>query len=355
MAQPPKREPLLCDLLLSEAVQRAHREVRYPKAFLSGAREGLQLAKKFVLDEEAAQWCGQMLRKMPRIVADAQDFAIPPFENTWIEMPFKPFYEAVTGLRPDDTADTRVGYLVRGPVAYVGAMSTPDRAYPGMDAGWMPVRYRLNHAPDAGFERALVQTLGLPDFSLDMLYWGESYSSLVGDKETESLRVLRSSHAVEPMMLDAPELSEQQQLDSWWARIARSNGDLRNIVGLLLFLNRTVDLQVQRDVGFGHRMMRGKLGVLAAHRVIGLSLDPLPRLLKLCAGEGVWRRLHDVRGHLCHNKMARTSGCQHPDWEEYEPLKWRCPQCKGLRWWRREHSRGHAEKGVVASSYSVTR
>lgn len=355
MAPSSKREPLLCDFLLSDAVQKAHREVSYPKAFLAGTRDGLQVAKKFVLDEQAAQWCGQMLRKLPRIVADAQDFAIPPFEATWIELPFKPFYRAVTGQEPDETSDTRIGYLVRGPVAYVGAMSVGDPSARGLTAGWVPVRYRLNHAPSEALETKLAEQLKLPEHALDLLYWGESYLSLVGDQELESLRVLRASHALEPVPLDLPGLSEQERRTAWWSSVSRSNGDLRNIIGLLLFLNRTSDIQVQHDVGFSRGMVRGKPGVLAAHRVIGLSLDPLPRLVRLCAGEGVWRRLHDVRGHLCHNKVARTSGCQHPDWEEYEPLKWRCPQCKGLRWWRREHSRGHAGKGVVASSYSVSR
>lgn len=350
-----KREPLLCDLLLTGQVEKAHREVRYPKAFLANARESLQVSKKFVLDEAAAVWCGEMLRKMPRVVADAQDFALAPFPNTWIELPFAPFFRAVTGFEPDRTCDSKVGYLVSGPSVYVGAMAGGIQAFPGMDAGWMPVRYRLNHAPDSKLEGRLTQVLGLPEYALDLLYWGESFKALVGDQETESLRVLRESHAVEPVLLEWGELDEKQALDTWWKRIARSNGDLRNVVGLLLFLNRTRDLQVQQEVGFARAMLRNKPGVLAAHRVISLKLDPTPQLLKLCAGEGVWRRLHDVRGHLCHNKVAKSSDCQHPDWEEYEPLHWRCPRCKGLRWWRKAHSRGHEEKGMVESRYSVTR
>jgi hypothetical protein len=42
-------------------------------------------------------------------------------------------------------------------------------------------------------------------------------------------------------------------------------------------------------------------------------------------------------------------------WIEYEPLRWRCERCGGHRWWRREHSRGTPEVGVVTSEYAVSR
>ena len=33
--------------------------------------------------------------------------------------------------------------------------------------------------------------------------------------------------------------------------------------------------------------------------------------------------------------------------------KWFC-ECGGLRWWRKQHMRGHEEKGLVTSEYKVT-
>jgi hypothetical protein len=65
------------------------------------------------------------------------------------------------------------------------------------------------------------------------------------------------------------------------------------------------------------------------------------------AHSGITKRLHDVRGHFCHDKRARQTGeqwCGH-DWVEYEPLRWKCERCGGKRWWRNEHQRGDVEKG----------
>jgi hypothetical protein len=141
----------------------------------------------------------------------------------------------------------------------------------------------------------------------------------------------------------------------FWGQLYNgSAGDLRNIIGLLLFLNRTSQVRYEREEPtLPGRFIGRKQTNFLAHRVISFKLNPLPRLVKLCAGESIRRRLHDVRGHFCHNKIARENNHLH-DWIEAAEnhLQWSC-ECGGLRWWRNPHMRGHEGKGLVLSEYNV--
>lgn len=355
------REPLLADLLRAQPTRARMSEGGvYPDSFLQNVNDTLAVAKKFVLDDAAAVWCARMLRTMPRIVADAMDFAIPAFESMWIELPFRPFFREMTGVDPDETADGRVGYLFQGPVVCVAAGRDPDATSfeagkEDIAASWMPVRYIMNRPPNPKMEADILEAIGQSPASLDVLAWGESIFDLTQAVDRAGIEVLRESHTIEPVIGPwmAKTLGRQEQLNKWWQAMSTSNGDLRNIIGLCLFLNRTRDLQTIRDVPMGQRMIMRKPSTLARHSVVSFELNPLPALQNLCAGDGIWRRLHSVRGHFCHDQRARQAACQHPEWEEIAPMRWRCGACHGLRWWRKEHRRGHIEKGVVETSYAV--
>jgi hypothetical protein len=140
-----------------------------------------------------------------------------------------------------------------------------------------------------------------------------------------------------------------------------SGGNLKQALAILLFLNRTRKIQVVEEIGMKAMVPRpNHPKVLLAHSVIRMSADPVTIVKDLCANESVFRRLHDVRGHFCHDKVARESSCEPHEWEESEDssdkhLRWSCKLCKGKRWWRHEHRRGHEDAGLVTSEYRVTK
>jgi len=213
---------------------------------------------------------------------------------------------------------------------------------------------------------------------IDLQMWGSSALSFIQDDaerqtleglpyvearinqswDAEGLRSLRESHTLR--IRDIPGIPRRAIKDV----VQGSSGDLRNIIALLLFLNRTADIQTVREEGMAHGMIERRPRPLMPHRVVSLRIDPMPRLMKLVANrEHIERRLHDVRGHYCHDRRARESGCPHGAemagdfgewWTEYEVLRWKCQECGGKRWWRREHARGTANIGVTTQSYAVT-
>jgi hypothetical protein len=185
-----------------------------------------------------------------------------------------------------------------------------------------------------------------------MLYWGEAINKLYAEKDKEGLRALRQNHRIH-----FPEKNPETAKMLWDKIVMQSGGDLRNIIAILLFLNRTREIQVVDAVPHARGMIKNKASTYLSYNKITIKLNPGPLIKKLVPGEGTWRKLHDVRGHFCHDKRAREAGhlwCSH-EWIEFEPLKWSCERCNGKRWWRNEHKRGHDEKGIVISEYEVTK
>lgn len=352
-----KREPLLADKFLAMEYNRT-----VPRGYWDSSRSNLMLAKRFVLDHGASIYCAEMIKQCPRIIADAQDFAIPPFQRTYIELPLVDWYERITDRRADPTGDQRIGYLIVNNDVRCFAENAEE-------AGIFPIEYHLNQPFSLQQEFALVQKLGTSRLGLDLFYWGESAKDFgfgndwkvnrqrdteMDDWQREGLRSLRANHSFSVHLPSHPRYSEEQLPEIWDNFRQGAGGDLRNIIALLIFLNRTSRVRVEREMPFKRQMVYRKPVNLLKHRVITIHVNPVPKLLHIAAGEGIRRRLHDVRGHFCHNEVARTNHHEH-DWQEdaeADHLRWTCV-CGGLRWWRKEHKRGHEDKGIVTSEYKV--
>lgn len=349
-----KRQPLLADRLLADGC----RDTYLTRKWSEQALTSLQTAKRFVLDAQATKYLAMMVREYPRVIADAQDFAIPPYSNMWIEFPFKTYFREITGREPEGTADDVVGYLFDGPQVRTAASAQSDTKIGHIvSQGFLPIEFTLHRPMRLSEELQLSQRLGTSRMGLDYWMWGSTAEALqVWD--AEGLRALRENHTLKVGGVKddlPPELLSEA--------FKNSAGELRNIVALLLYLNRTHDIQKLEEFKAVQGFIGNKLKVYGKHNVISLKLDPTTRIKRLVAGSGVKHRLHDVRGHFCHDQQARK-GCQHGSelfgdfgdhWDEYQPLKWKCRDCGGKRWWRKEHARGSLDEGVVVSEYAVTR
>lgn len=368
--KPPKiRKPLLADLLLATGTKKYLMDTRWTERSL----DRLRLAKKFVLDDKAAEYVALMVKENPRIVADAQDFAVPPFKLMWVEFPFATYFRTVSDTEPDATSDRRLGYLVSGSTVVVGAESSTG-------CSWLPVEYQLHKPMTASEEHHLMETLKTSRLGIDVWFWGQTARFFMDDTPTvkelaledraaaldrinqwgaAGLRALRANNTVQLAPIKAP-----YDKTVYPMLLEGSAGDLRNIVAMLLFLNRTADVQYQEETPMGQAIVHRAVRPLMPYTTISMKLDPMPRLRKLVAGSGVMRRLHDVRGHFCHDKRARE-GCLHGEelqgdwgewWEEYDVLRWKCVRCGGKRWWRKEHHRGSSDVGVIKEQiYAVTK
>jgi hypothetical protein len=353
------REPLLADRFLAADYKNFGAGL-VTREFWDTTRDNLCLAKRFVLTEDAARYCAQLLKDAPRIVADAQDFAIPSHERMYIEFPFKVWYETLTGAKLDYSGDSRIGYLIVGNEIRSEVRVLAESLG---EAGLSPFEYHLNQPLTFQQQLALAKRFNVSRMAFDLFFWGSSVAGIGtvtvknGQKhvtfdewQKEGIRALRDNHS---FSIHIPHRREHELPAIWDKFYDASAGDLRNIIGLLLFLNRTAHTRVEREEPYQSRMINRKPVNLLKHRVITMHVNPVPKLIHLAAGEGIRRRLHDVKGHFCHNEITWTNNHDH-EWDEdpEHDFHWYCV-CGAFRWWRKKHKRGDDAQGIVTSSYKV--
>jgi hypothetical protein len=348
----PKRRPLLIDEVLANPYKGAPKEA-LKKINVVKAR--LRDAKVFVLDEAAAVYAAQMMRDHPEAIAKDIEFAIPPFQQMYIEFPFPRFYETVTSMDthddplPLEDQDTDVGYFYDGPRVYVMSRTAdPTQAGRGM---LLPLRFRLNQPFTFQEEQQIATDLQGSRLSIDSFFWGSCYPKLMAKNDVASARALREHHSCE-VWYGKDTLLEPKGL---MTHLLRTNaGDMRSIVAFLLFLNRTRDVQVIDEIPPAPSFIHAKPRTLVRHNLIRIKLDPGPLLQRAFKGRatGGWRREHDVRGHWCADRNYHANPHDH-DMRELHHQYWKCIICGGCKWWRKAHHRGRKDLGTVKTVYEV--
>lgn len=353
-----KRLPLLAD----EFLNLLPADMPKPMAKrMTMMQNRLRSAKVFVLDRTAAEYAAHFIRDYPEAIAADQEFAIPSFDRMYVEVPFDAFFTALgspSGM-PESDADTEVGYLFDGPDVFVLSRARNKVGRQRLPL-CLPITYHRNRPFTAKAEQDMCEMIGTSRIGIDGLFWG---ASLMKFYETDhpAARSLRANHSFEwwPEIASAFRPGEMDHL----AKV--SAGDLRNIIAITIFLNRTREVRIDDEVPPAQGFIGNKQKPYTKHNVVRLKLDPKPLLARVYGHTGSKKRLHDCRGHFCHDKVARASGHhlgalpgtqKHtPDWREYGVNEWRCLVCGGKRWHRREHKRGTKDVGKIVKHYEVTK
>jgi hypothetical protein len=380
----PKRTPLLMDeFLMARADSLSKHYGKRFRKLLPVLHDQAMVAKRFVLDAQATRYLGETVRDVPEAIAYAQEFAIPAFPKMWVEFPAKVLYEAVTGQPADDLSDERLAYFYLGPNVYVIIDGHGDRAGAKSNIALSPFYYRLNQPFDVEQQGEFAKQFGVSRLGIDAFMWGMASSKFWGgphkvvevtdafghhtlaaefdanNEPNPAFSMLRANNSVDHVMDNT--FLDQIPIERRAAWLQTHNGDLRNIIAMLLFLNRTSKTQYRTDYGPVRQMLHAKARTFVGYTSISVHLNPVPALRTMLhdAGEQ-WRRRHDVRGHFCLNKQARHAealqcvGGLH-EWAEVGVNQWRCARCTGLKWWRKAHQRGHIETGLIQADYAVTK
>lgn len=353
----PKREPLLLDAFLAKKVIAGE-----PLSKWAGRlQDRLQDAKVFVLDKQAAIYAAQFIKNHPEAIATDQEFAIPPFDRMYVELPFEAFFNELgsKGFFDAPNADTEVGYFFDGPDCFVMSQARNLQGREGSPL-CLPIVYHRNKPFTVEAELAMAEAMQTSRIGIDGMLWGSSLQRF-HEAASPMARALRENHSFEwwPEVRGVLKPNELDHL----AKV--SAGDMRNIIALTLFLNRTREVRIEDTVPPAMGFVGNKLKPYVKHNIVRIKLDPKPMLARVYAHTGTQRREHDCRGHFCHDKVARASGHhvgalpgteKHPaHWTEYGVNQWRCLVCGGKRWHRKEHKRGHKEVGKVKKVYEVTK
>jgi hypothetical protein len=383
-----KRQPLLADKFLLYKPT----EFIVDRRIEDRVRSRLLSAKRFRLDWEATQRAASVMRDIPDLLIREQQFARAPYPVTWIEFPFEPWWREITHREPAPDADTEIGYLIDNDNVYVvsgndnAARQLNDPTFPQVSL--LPLYYQLHRPWPLSEQLDFAMAAKVSRLGLDGFLWGESIYELIRDPDNpenmlpfdqQPQRILRENHTCSVLPLSELALRASNVNDIVYKMVGGASGELRNIIGLLLMMNRPSLTQYVRDIGHHRTFLRGKLRPYLSHTVVSITIDPLPqlRLVGTPAGEAVEKRRHEVRGAYCHDEAYRKgtkAGCVH-EWTEHpdyidEALddkrwhtnhggftefdNWKCIHCGGHRWWREHHERGNAGIGWVDKEYEIT-
>ncbi len=303
----------------------------------------LRQAKRYVLTDPAAVKVGRAIHAYPEMLVHHGQFAIPPFDECWIEFPSRNFHQEVVPdayhmVSPEGllTSDSRVGYLFSEGRCYVGAAR--DRG----DPSFSPIIVELNKPSSFQSERAFAESLGISRLRLNDLFWGVS---MARDLPQDLVRQFRAQHSV-TLALDESVVASIQRNGRGDEFITGCAGEVRNIIGILLMLNQPKFIRYIGEVPRHRAMTHRGPKVFLGHSVIEIDLNrkPVNVILGRPKGTHATPRLHDVSGHFAHREVRQL--CEHR-WEQEDDRHWSCANCHGKRWWRAGHKRGDASIGIM--------
>jgi len=383
-----KRRPTLADRFIARKYSDWERAV-HPKT-IDQLKRSARNARRFVLTEDATRRIGEVITTIPDLLIREHQFARAPYDLTWIEFPSHVLWEMFRARHPaaytsagiwgdPEASDHTIGYLIdheRVNIICGGTVADPD-TLPNI----LPIQYRLHTEWDAADQTEYARRAGLiPPEDLEMYLWGSTWVDL--KKATRDELINRNT--AEFLPVNPLHHNAQRWLDDGEMRdaVRGSVGELRNIIALLLVMNRPSLTRYVRTFPNSRGFYKGKILPFLAHTTVTMDLDARPtlQLIGTPAGEEVSRRRHEVKGHYKHDQTSRQysriAGCIHEyqpthgpkeDWAPWPdapigmpgepgvPRNWVCSECGGKRWWQKDSERGTAEKGFLAhDGYDVT-
>jgi len=307
-----KRLPLLADRFLARRFEPLERII-HPKAE-DQIRRSVRNARKFVFDEDAARRVARVVIEVPDLLVREHRFARAPYDVTWIEWPSWAYWQTLRDHNPKayeaqgtwgelESADHTVGYLIDH--GRINTLAGGTVAKPNGRIHITPIQYRLHTEWPVEDQLEFCRLVGSTRIGLDAAMWGSTYDILSQDER----RMLRAYNVVEPTPFNPVHVAYNSLMKDGGLMPSMRGcvGDMRTVIAILLMLNRPSISRYVRTLPNASGWIKGKVAAYMAHTVINVNLDAAAslRLVGTSADDPNPRRRHEVRGHFCHDAIAR--------------------------------------------------
>jgi hypothetical protein len=378
-----RRRPTLADRFVTRRFSDWERAV-HPKT-IEQMKKGVREARRFVLDDAAITRIGEIILTVPDLLVLQHQFARAPYDLTWIEFPAHILWRMFRDQHPEvydaagkwgdiESSDHTIGYLIdheRVNIICGGTVAEPD-AQPNI----LPIQYRLHTEWGDGEQAEFQRRSGLDAQDIDKFMWGSTWTDLPAANRAD----LTNRNLAEFL----PSNPLHKNHDRWQGNgemvdaVLGSTGELRNIIAILLVMNRPSITRYLRTNEPSKGFHKGKLLNYMRHTTVTIDISAVEkvRLIGTPDGDAEPKRRGEVRGHYKHNRVAHATDCIHEyqpthGWQQQwapwpdapiglpgdpgVPRNWVCAQCGGKRWWRKESEKGDAGIGYVNhDAYTVT-
>jgi hypothetical protein len=337
--------------------RRPNGELYYDKRLWAKIDAARHRAHRFVFTDRASDLMGRFAfdEKTGPLILTNRQFAIPPFDTTYVEMESKTFHANTKQLvAPLESADLTIGYLTIGNEVYSFTRGVDHFSVMGL-VSWevrppgdeTPAHTNI---PDLGDTVELVGGLTNHRDPDGWLRLGAALGTTMShiDGEETRLQLLREIGIRWTSTVEINAKSVAQYL-------AYCAGDVRNLWTMLLWINRPSKMHFDPHPA-GSRFVKGKRVAFRKHTVVDIDLNKV-RVVRDAIHLDFERASpinHPVRGAF-HHSGGQATGCAH-DWPPMpdERGHWHCTRCGRKRWWVKEHRRGKYELGINDNDYKVS-
>jgi hypothetical protein len=298
-------------------------------------------ARRFIFDKEASAFAGAFIRDFGPTLLENLQFAIPPFEHCYVEYHLDALLDTIgrrkTEHREGGSADECIGHLIDHNYVYTFIEDSKG------EASFYPVMVDLHS--DTYTRGTFSSDLEDDEYKKITYTLGSTSNDLKRTSEETLRRWLHNIDIVASPMFHQL-LTEDVLRDG-------GNGTVRNLVALLLMLNRQRERVTLTQVPPKGVIYKGKRKVFMAHSLVMLTTEDYGAITRsfVPAGHHESPRRHQVRGFFRH--YHRVRGCEHHFLEDDRPLHWTCQHCGTRLVWVHDHLRGDASKGFVTKEYVV--
>lgn len=298
-------------------------------------------ARVFVFDDEASQIVGNFVKTCPDLIEKNEQFAIPLFDDMYIEFNIDEFLKILGRQQSgsDMSRDIRVGYLISHGMIFP-MLKTADEESPAFSGMVYTIGRNPEMKPYEGFEL------------------GGQLASIISHR-VKATGLLGTT--IEQFSIDGfREIADKYEIGNCLINelpfdiIRHSNGDIRNVICLLLFLyqggkNHSISMITNPPK---RGIVRGKQITFYGYNTVSIHLKDTGELRKhFSITDRDSPRRHDVRPY--YRTTPKKSGCDHDFKEIEEHRKWVCDKCGAMRIRVKKHMRGDSTRGYVYKNYEV--
>lgn len=315
-------------------------------------------ARRFVFDVAASTYVGEFIRDCGDLLYEHRQFAIPPYETTYIEVNIDAVIKAIgqpsTADRPGakETRDILTGYLIHKDMVYPFARARGSYGALGL------FHYRMNTPDHHGtlFDIPVFERDPCDKFLKEALLLGSTWRGLKEAERTQFAADVRIGLNVDASTIRNKWGSIAERRQKYETLVGSSCGDFRVMLAALLLLNQQKKVTTEY-VPWEAKLVAGKRRVFMAHSRVVVHLKPHESVRKVFGRTlATARRAHEVQGHFRHLHLG--DGCIHAWPYESEVSadgiqRWTCTKCRGRRIRIKSHVRGSGKEGFVSKRYEV--
>lgn len=312
-------------------------------------------ARRFVFTDETTEAIANLFREEPQLFLGNYQFAIPPYDETYIEFNHQVWCRASQTAIDDPKADLTCAHLTKNGNIYGIVSGKADLDIPII----MPLCYSLDMPPETVPHRPARDYRKFPfsETHKMAIILGGRLMEAATDEICADLDT-RCNIYVSELLIDRLQRDHGDGLFGGLSRklhayMLKHAGELRCYMAHMLWLNRIKTSQqlVLDTRPRERRLVKGRPVVFQEHHIVRLKPEVSYRHLARSLLKRESPRRHEVEGFF---RNFNKTECEH-DWPLLpdENNRWYCRKCPQWRIRVKDHLRGDASKGFITKEYKA--